>query len=45
MLFGQYNTDWPKILATLVLTALPVIVSYAFFQKHIMAGISEGAIK
>lgn len=45
MLIGQYNSDWPKILAGLVLTALPVIVFYAFFQKHILSGISEGAIK
>ncbi len=45
MLFGQYNSDWPMILAGLVATALPVLIFYAFFQKHILAGISEGAIK
>jgi raffinose/stachyose/melibiose transport system permease protein len=45
MLFGQYVADWPKILAALVLTALPVIVFYSFFQKYILDGIAEGAIK
>jgi raffinose/stachyose/melibiose transport system permease protein len=45
MLFGQYAADWPKILAALVLTALPVIVFYAFFQKYILEGIADGAIK
>ncbi|OAS89493.1 MULTISPECIES: carbohydrate ABC transporter permease [Metabacillus] len=45
MLFGQYVADWPKILAALVLTALPVIVFYAFFQKYILEGIADGAIK
>ncbi len=33
MLFGQYNTDWPKILAALVLTALPVIVFMLFSRS------------
>ncbi|WP_046178425.1 carbohydrate ABC transporter permease [Domibacillus tundrae] len=45
MLFGQYAADWPKILAALVLTALPVVVFYAFFQKYILEGIADGAIK
>lgn len=45
MLFGQYVADWPKILAALVLTALPVVVFYAFFQKYILEGIADGAIK
>ncbi len=44
-LFGQYVADWPKILAALVLTALPVIVFYGFFQKYILDGIADGAIK
>lgn len=44
-LFGEYNKEWPLILAALVLTALPVIVIYGFFQKFIMHGIAEGAIK
>jgi raffinose/stachyose/melibiose transport system permease protein len=45
MLFGEYNSDWPKILSSLVIVALPVIVFYAFFQKYIIKGIAEGAIK
>lgn len=44
-LFGEYNKEWSLILAALVLTALPVIVFYGFFQKFIMQGIAEGAIK
>ncbi|CQR54392.1 carbohydrate ABC transporter permease [Paenibacillus riograndensis] len=44
-LFGEYNKEWSLILAALVLTALPVIVIYGFFQKFIMQGIAEGAIK
>lgn len=44
-LFGEYNKEWPLILAALVLTVIPVIIIYAFFQKFIMAGIAEGAVK
>lgn len=45
MLFGEYNKEWPLILSSLVLTAVPVILIYAFFQKFIMEGIAEGAVK
>lgn len=45
MLFGEYNKEWSLILAALVLTAIPVIIIYGFFQKFIMHGIAEGAIK
>lgn len=44
-LFGQYSSDWTAILSALILAALPVIVFYAFFQKSILKGISDGAIK
>lgn len=45
MLFGEYNKEWSLILASLVLTAIPVVMIYAFFQKFIMEGIAEGAVK
>ncbi|UPK43566.1 MULTISPECIES: carbohydrate ABC transporter permease [Paenibacillus] len=45
MLFGEYNKEWPLILSSLVLTAIPVVLIYAFFQKFIMEGIAEGAVK
>lgn len=44
-LFGEYTKEWSLILAALVLTAIPVIIIYSFFQKFIMHGIAEGAIK
>jgi raffinose/stachyose/melibiose transport system permease protein len=44
-LFGEYNKDWSLILSALVLTAIPVIIIYAFFQRFIMHGIAEGAVK
>ncbi len=45
MLFGQYNSDWSKILAILILALLPVIIVYVFMQKYIVKGVSDGAIK
>ncbi|WP_028563854.1 carbohydrate ABC transporter permease [Paenibacillus pinihumi] len=45
MLFGMYNKEWSLILASLVLTAIPVVIIYAFFQRFIMEGITEGAVK
>lgn len=45
MLFGQYSNDWTAILSALVLAAIPVIIFYSFFQKKILHGISEGAMK
>ncbi|MFM9278869.1 carbohydrate ABC transporter permease [Paenibacillus jiagnxiensis] len=44
-LFGEYNKDWSLILAALVLTAIPVVLIYGFFQRFIMHGIAEGAVK
>lgn len=45
MLFGQYSNDWTAILSALVLAAIPVIIFYAIFQKNILRGISDGAVK
>lgn len=44
-LFGQYSSDWTAILSALILAALPVIVFYAIFQKQILKGIADGAVK
>lgn len=44
-LFGQYSSDWTAILSALILAALPVIVFYSIFQKNILKGISDGALK
>ncbi|TVY04215.1 carbohydrate ABC transporter permease [Cohnella terricola] len=43
--FGQYSTEWSYILSILVLTSLPVVVLYLFFQRFIVQGIAEGAVK
>ncbi len=45
MLFGQYSSDWSRILAILILALLPIMIVYVFMQKYIVKGVSDGAIK
>ena len=45
ILFGQYSSDWSAILSALILSAIPVIIFYGVFQKQILKGIGEGAVK
>ncbi len=45
ILFGQYSSDWSAILSALILSAIPVIIFYAIFQKQILKGIGDGAVK
>ncbi len=44
-LFGQYITDWSKILAVLTLSAIPVIVLYLLMSKQFIKGLTAGAVK
>lgn len=43
--FGQYKNQWDKALPILVLSMSPIIVFFLMLQKHMIRGISEGAIK
>jgi raffinose/stachyose/melibiose transport system permease protein len=45
LFFSTYITDWGHILPILTLTSLPMIIFYLFFQKNIVRGIAEGAVK
>jgi raffinose/stachyose/melibiose transport system permease protein len=44
-LFGQYQTDWSKILAVLTLAAVPVILLYLSMSKQFIKGLTAGAVK
>lgn len=44
-LFGQYQTDWSKVLAVLTLSAIPVIALYLAMSKQFIAGLTAGAVK
>lgn len=42
---GEFTNDQTKILASAVLTAIPVIIVYLLMQKNFEKGMSAGAIK
>jgi len=43
--FGQYTKQWHLALAGLTIAVIPVIIIYFFAQKHIIKGVSDGAVK
>ena len=44
-LFGQYQTDWSRVLAVLTLSAIPVILLYLLMSKQFIKGLTAGAVK
>jgi raffinose/stachyose/melibiose transport system permease protein len=44
-LFGQYQTDWSKVLAVLTLSAIPVLVLYLLMSQQFIKGVTAGAVK
>jgi raffinose/stachyose/melibiose transport system permease protein len=42
---GEYSADWNLILAFITLTILPTIIVFFLAQKHIVAGLTAGAVK
>lgn len=44
-LFGQYQTDWSKVLAVLTLASIPVLVLYLLMSQQFIKGMTAGAVK
>ena len=43
---GMYGaTDWGKTFTTIMLTILPTFILYFLLSKHMLAGMTEGAVK
>ena len=42
---GQFNTNWPMFMTLSVITIFPIFVFYCFMQKHIIKGLTAGAVK
>jgi len=45
MLAGNYNKEWSLILTSVLMAAAPVVILFLFAQKHIIKGMTSGAIK
>jgi N-acetylglucosamine transport system permease protein len=41
----QYRTEWGPLFAALLITIIPVLIMYIFFQRQIASGITAGAVK
>ena len=44
-LVGRYNRDWQFVFAALMLVVLPMLILFIILQKHIIAGMTAGAVK
>ena len=42
---GEFSTEWQLVLAFISLTILPTIIVFFAAQKHIIAGLTAGAVK
>ena len=42
---GAHFTEYPLLMAGITITVIPVVVVYLFMQKHIIQGITAGAVK
>ena len=42
---SQYYTNWGTVFAFMMMAVLPVLIVYALLQKHIIAGLTSGAVK
>lgn len=44
-LAGFYDKEWALILTSVLMAALPILILFLFAQKHIIKGMTSGAIK
>jgi raffinose/stachyose/melibiose transport system permease protein len=42
---GQFGTDWARVLAFVSLALLPTLIFYLLAERHIVAGLTAGAVK
>lgn len=42
---GEFNFDWAGMMTISVVTTAPVLVVFLFLQRHLVAGLTQGAVK
>ena len=42
---GEHSVDWGLLMAGSTIAAIPTVVAFAVFQRHIVKGITEGAVR
>lgn len=44
-LFGQYSIQWNSVMALTVVATFPLVIVFVLVQRHIIRGITSGAVK
>ena len=44
-LAGGFATNWPPLMATVVLATVPILVLYMFFQRYFVEGVAASGVK
>ena len=44
-LAGGLATNWPPLMATVVMATLPIVILYVFFQRYFVEGIAASGVK
>jgi raffinose/stachyose/melibiose transport system permease protein len=42
---GEFGNDWPIMLSTMVIILIPSVAFYLIMQRHIISGLTSGALK
>jgi multiple sugar transport system permease protein len=42
---GAFQTNWPPLMALVVVATIPILVLYLFFQRYFVAGIAASGVK
>ena len=43
--FGQYTANWSRLMAFIVIAMLPAVIFYLLAERHIISGLTGGAVK
>jgi multiple sugar transport system permease protein len=44
-LAGGFTTDWPPLMAVVVMATIPILVLYLFFQRYFVQGVAASGVK
>jgi multiple sugar transport system permease protein len=44
-LAGGFSTNWPPLMATVVMATIPILILYLFFQRYFVEGVAAAAVK
>jgi multiple sugar transport system permease protein len=44
-LAGGFTTNWPPLMATVVMATIPILILYLFFQRYFVEGVAASGVK